>query len=320
MGIADLPEIKLARRIIKKHNLTIPFDLDGLIREYAKLIYKEIPIRGVDGVSVNLKVPGKRPTIIVNSSLPSARRKFTLAHELGHIIIPWHLGTIVDELYTQEYKAYAYSLIEREANGFAAELLLPRDWILEHVRNYNTIALFHADAVRISGMSDQAAAIRLIDTLPSNIIYVAELWNVLHSGKTNGTPAHLPLPGERFDKKRYPYFDEYDLYQGGNNYHWWKLSNKIEIDVEDSRTWKEILLDMLSEIYPVNQIEQARKSINGIMAAAHANVKRTDDYSVDSVTMACIHSLRRPDFNKFSLHGDFEKFVKLRSMDFFKSK
>src|SRR5688500_8404326 len=95
-GINDCPEVKLARKIIEKHSLTIPFNVEKLVSEYAEVIYRKIPISGVDGISINLKTIGKQTKIVVNSSIPKTRQIFTLAHELGHIIIPWHLGTIID--------------------------------------------------------------------------------------------------------------------------------------------------------------------------------------------------------------------------------
>jgi len=163
MGLVVQPEIKLALRIIEKHSLKIPIDFDKLVSEYANLIYKHIPIEGVDGVSLNLKVPGKKPTIIVDSNLPKTRQLFTLVHELGHVIIPWHLGTIVDEFHSEYYNYIVYSELEQEANRFAAELLMPGEWVLSEFEkcNYN-LASFHENLVRLACVSDQAASIRLI--------------------------------------------------------------------------------------------------------------------------------------------------------------
>lgn len=98
MRLAQLPEIKMARKIIKRHSLKVPFDLDGLVEQYAIIIYKSIPVDSVDGVCLHLKTAGKTPTVIVNADSVRTRQNFTLAHELGHIIIPWHLGTFIDKV------------------------------------------------------------------------------------------------------------------------------------------------------------------------------------------------------------------------------
>lgn len=322
MGLTELPEIKLARKIFIKHLLQIPFELDKLVKEYAKLIYKPIPITGVDGVSLNLKVPGKSPTIIVNSNLPRTRQLFTLAHELGHIIIPWHLGTIIDEIYTQSYKDFIYSQIEQEANRFAAELLMPKDWVLESFKKAkDDLAILHKNIASESGVSDHAATIRLIETLPPNIIYAAEEnGKVIHSGSTPRTNALPQQIGNQLSTKLYPYTDSYTTYRKGSIvYHWWKLGTRIQINAQDSRTWREILNDIAQDIQPEKGIDQFKKSINGIMASAHGKTKREEEYSRESVIIACFYKLRRPELDDFVSHPDFEKFVKIRVDDFFKS-
>lgn len=63
--------------------------------------------KGVDGVTMNVRdLP---PCIFLNQHVPADRMRFSLAHELGHIIMHTVPG---DE-------------IENEANAFAAELLVP---------------------------------------------------------------------------------------------------------------------------------------------------------------------------------------------------
>lgn len=86
--------------------------------QYAIIIYKSIPVDGVDGVCLNLKTADKTPTVIVNADSARTRQKFTLAHELGHIIIPWHLGTFIDKVDESNGTSNTeYWVIEREANS-----------------------------------------------------------------------------------------------------------------------------------------------------------------------------------------------------------
>lgn len=62
-----------------------------------------------------------RPFIILgNFKKSSVRRNFDLAHELGHLIL--HYGINILELTTKEYEK-----IEKEANLFAANFLLPEE-------------------------------------------------------------------------------------------------------------------------------------------------------------------------------------------------
>lgn len=320
MGLIELPEVKFARRIIAKHSLTIPFDIEKLVSNYGIIIYKEIPFEGIDGVSIDLKVPGKFPRIIVNNKLPPKRQLFTIAHELGHLIIPWHLGTIVDDTQSQGYKDYIYSVLEQEANRFAAELLIPKDWLMGYVAKYkNDYATLHETIAIKSGVSDYAVAIRLIEILPKNILFAAvENGNVLHTGRTAKTDAYLQKKNEIFIADYYPYIDSYTIYQSNSvSYHWWKISDEVEISTEDIREWRDILNGIVHDINPPEGVEQFKKSINGIIAHANGITKRQGDYSTNSVISAYISRLRREELIRFTSHPDFESFVKAKVVDFF---
>lgn len=63
--------------------------------------------------------------IVLKESLNINRKKFTIAHELGHFSIPWHselmFGCNISEM---DFKN-DYAPREKEANLFAAELLMP---------------------------------------------------------------------------------------------------------------------------------------------------------------------------------------------------
>ena len=320
MGLDDLPEIKIARRFTNSHSLTIPFDLAKQVRNYATLVYKEIPIPGVDGVSVNLKIPSKTPTIIVNTKMPEKRQLFTLAHELGHIIIPWHIGTIVDEIYPQTYKQNYYFELEQEANRFAAEILMPKDWVnAEYKKNEDNLSKLHLIISEDAGVSLQAAAIRLTQILPQNYIFIAvESGLVSYTGKTSETYPFLQEEGSYFDDKFYPHFDHYSSHnKGGIQYHWWKISSKINLDTKDHRPWREILDDIAMDINPPEGIDKLKKTISGIIGFANGKEKLHGNYTIDSVIAASIHRLRRPELKEFISHPKFESFIKIKVEDIF---
>jgi Zn-dependent peptidase ImmA (M78 family) len=91
-----LPEINFAARLIEIKQLVPPIDIFSLAQEYAAVVRVTFPVQ-IDGVCLDLKQRGKRPRILVNRTLHKHQLRFTLAHELGHVIIPWHVGSIVDE-------------------------------------------------------------------------------------------------------------------------------------------------------------------------------------------------------------------------------
>lgn len=69
---------------------------------------------GVDGLA--LRPHGLPPCIFINASMPGDRQRFTLAHELGHLVM---------------HRTPSPNM-EDEANDFAAELLLPRAEVRGH--------------------------------------------------------------------------------------------------------------------------------------------------------------------------------------------
>jgi Zn-dependent peptidase ImmA (M78 family) len=74
----------------------------------------------------------QRALIGVNASEPHTRRRFTIAHELGHHQLHEGRRLIVDKLVRVNLRApktMPSDTEEREANQFAAELLMPREMV-----------------------------------------------------------------------------------------------------------------------------------------------------------------------------------------------
>jgi IrrE N-terminal-like domain len=65
-------------------------------------------------------------TVYLDFSLPLARRRFTLAHEIGHEALPWHCAAYLgDDVTTLAFDMR--ELLEIEANVFAADLVFGLD-------------------------------------------------------------------------------------------------------------------------------------------------------------------------------------------------
>lgn len=76
---------------------------------------------GWDGA---LKVENGQAHIWYNSGVAPTRQRFTVAHELGHLVL--HDG---DVEFRDRITLLGVSPKERQANKFAAELLMPEWWI-----------------------------------------------------------------------------------------------------------------------------------------------------------------------------------------------
>jgi Zn-dependent peptidase ImmA (M78 family) len=96
--------------------------------------------------------------IYVNATEPESRRRFTLAHELGHWVCQCLEGrTAPVYCRPKDLTTAADRAIEREANVFAAELLMPREAVTEHFGKFADVDLL---AGRL-GVSRLALAWRL---------------------------------------------------------------------------------------------------------------------------------------------------------------
>lgn len=111
---------------------------------------------------------GKHGVIGVNSLHAKTRQRFTIAHEVGHLVLHESEDLHIDERFPigfrNELSGLAVSPSEIEANQFAAELLMPLAWIAEDVRklhiDFESEAAIVALAKRYE-VSVQAMTIRL---------------------------------------------------------------------------------------------------------------------------------------------------------------
>jgi Zn-dependent peptidase ImmA (M78 family) len=79
---------------------------------------------------------GDRTIIGVNSATSARRQRFTIAHELGHMLLHQDDALMVDNAvqFRDERSSLAIDPEEIEANTFAAALLMPAEQVLAHVK------------------------------------------------------------------------------------------------------------------------------------------------------------------------------------------
>jgi len=94
------------------------------VAQSLKLEVKERDLESCDGLLIRPKgVP--RGFIVVNTNIRSeARKRFTIAHEIGHFVLPGHEGAICGQSDIEGWGGKRGER-ERQADEFAAELLIP---------------------------------------------------------------------------------------------------------------------------------------------------------------------------------------------------
>jgi hypothetical protein len=128
----------------------LPVPVESIAEDLLGLSVEEVEL-DVSG----MLVPAER-RILVNASESEPRRRFTIAHELGHWVCQCLEGTSAP-VYCRpkDVSRAADRALEREANVFAAELLMPEDAVREEFGgNASTV-------VRRFGVSGEAMQWRL---------------------------------------------------------------------------------------------------------------------------------------------------------------
>lgn len=314
-----LPEINFAKRLIERHALVPPVDVFELTKHYAHVEHTAIPF-DIDGVSLNLKVQGHRPHVIVNTKYPRSRQRFTLAHELGHVIIPWHVGSIIDStedgLHTT---ADGYWAIESEANRFAAELLMPSSWLQSILAGTGSAADIHGLVTEIADVSPASAAVKLIQELPAGYVFCAlEGGTVVRfAGRSAGTIANAPQWRAAIDiDAAYEYAEErWHMVLNGQDFVWWKLPTSLPLPAtEDKRAWRDILNEILDQLYSNQEARnRIRQQVNGVLGYAYSTSKLAGTVTQEAVYSAAMQCLSSSsEFKPLLSHSSFSAFLSRR--------
>ncbi len=139
----------------------VPIDEIALALDIVEIV--EAPLVGLEGCLQTdaLKSEGQ---IVVRAASPPQRRRFTIAHELGHFLNERHrpTGHHGFACTAQDMRSPAREGVhrrqEREANAFAIEALMPRRLLGRHLKR--TADLEHALAIAARFDVSRAAAVR----------------------------------------------------------------------------------------------------------------------------------------------------------------
>lgn len=263
------PEERLAARLVYRLSLEPPIDVEKIASSMASVGEKSFPL-DIDGLCLDLKVVGKRPKIWLSKKLGRVRRRFTLAHEIGHIVIPWHVGSIVDDLEAPRTGARGlYREMEAEANRFAAEFLMPSQWVKDLSRRAEHVSGVMHTIVRQADVSFPAALYRTEKLGPPGYVG-AEVRNgvIVWAGRTKGTWSRPPEVGTQLAMLDMPVaFEPQVISNDTSAYYWWKMREEVEAPEEPAARWREILDRILTTI-PVERRGLTRSRVNAVIGYA----------------------------------------------------
>ena len=158
--------VRTAKALLSKYSVTeAPVDVRH-IAEKEGIIFESVDLE--DDVPGFL-ILGKETYLTLNENHPSVRQRFTIAHSLGHYLMP----RVADEIFIYDLLLYARgagtratSAPDAVANVFAAALLMPAE-ILKRELTGRRIDVYDDVAMRVLAQRYQvsvaALAIRLAE-------------------------------------------------------------------------------------------------------------------------------------------------------------
>jgi Zn-dependent peptidase ImmA (M78 family) len=143
----------LIDQLLETHNIQLPpVQVDEIAKELGIQVQYEHAKDELSGFL--LRDFSRHKAIIgVNEIHVKTRQRFTIAHELGHFLLHEQEELHVDRLFQIKRRDGKSTTGEKEANLFAAELLMPAQFIQEELAEIELLDLEN-DAV-ISSLADK---------------------------------------------------------------------------------------------------------------------------------------------------------------------
>jgi hypothetical protein len=309
-------EENLAQRVVTRFSLSPPVDVSTVARHYANVKYWTIPLR-VDGICLDLKRTGKRPTIIINIDQPRRRKRFTLAHELGHVLIPWHRGSLYDEFTDSQSER---GEMEGEANRFASELLMPSPWISAVLQSAGDFGAAVSLVEQQADVSPIASVIRLISVAPPNHIfaYCDEGGVVLNAGRSIGTVANSPAWNRELDAQylNRNAADHGEIPTSPLHLYWWRLADTVALPaIKGPDGWPETLNEILDDLeWCYADRHHIQQSINSVIGATHSRMRANSPEELFAALVQRFDSRTAGGgfFKELPHHPKFQDFLVMR--------
>lgn len=162
------PEAEAAKLRAELAPSIIPVPVEEMVSRLGATLVVETLDPNISGL---LFRQGEDKAIGVNASHPQVRQRFTVAHELGHLRLHPGKDLFLDHVRVNlrdNVSSLGTDREEREANAFAAALLMPPAEVSNEVRRVldrggATDSRLIADLAQLFDVSEQAMEFRLVN-------------------------------------------------------------------------------------------------------------------------------------------------------------
>lgn len=145
--LADLvrPEQLVAEVLRQNPNLPVPVPLEELARAAGIKKIEPLSSNGFEGTLI-ANAEKSEGAIFYSGMRPRTRQRFTIGHELGHFLLPWHRQPIF-ECTSDEISSMTNKEWEKQASQFSAELLMPAPLVKVRLAAFKDPELSHVLAL-----------------------------------------------------------------------------------------------------------------------------------------------------------------------------
>ena len=305
-------EAKIAARLADHLGLVPPVPIRAVVGQHADIEEDSIP-GDCDAVVLGLDGSRERPLIVLDANQPRRRKRFTLAHELGHILIPWHLGTLgCTPLSSTTTLSDAWSDDEKEANRFASGILLPRSFLQPLCSGQPALPEILREMEKAK-VSASAGVLALGEMLPPGHLLVVERRNAVEMEVTSpGTVVNHELLWPDIDvagldarAKKHG-----SVEHQGCEVHWWQFVERRALPGDlDSRDATTLLRTAIAAAgVPEQEQHGLLLSINGMVGGALSAAGRPED--AEGILATLWHRFEmRPDLVDVTSQREFEAYL-----------
>jgi Zn-dependent peptidase ImmA (M78 family) len=170
----ESPETLLAAILKHQPEPRTPVDVEAIARTVGIVGFGALD---ADGASSALRIdPATRRSEILHApDLAPLRRRFAIAHQLGHFLLKTHAGErqCTSRDLAESRRDTAHRKEEMQANRFAAGLLMPKPWFLDSVAGLGKVSVAHIPSLAATyAVSLEAAAARYADLTQAMCAFV----------------------------------------------------------------------------------------------------------------------------------------------------
>lgn len=181
-----------ASRIIRYYGFRSPEEVELEDIAYAQGI--SVEIANLNKVEAFLLRKNSKGIICVSSCpMEVGRRRFAIAHELGH----WFCHKNLSQVWlcsTDSIHAYKGSNTELEANAFAAELLMPKSMLTPRINSNSLTIRLVCEIAAEFGTTLTATSVRLVEESKSACCVVFSDGNCVRWFRRSGSASEIRIP------------------------------------------------------------------------------------------------------------------------------